>query len=922
MTNTQTTSPSGGITISNVPDTLTALDIYRLPVQIYEGKFGKSKQLLEVAAVGDEIVAYATGGKGLQSRVTRMRAGETALKNKTRAMVVGGLCQSDPNDKSDNPKLRGESRMVVLYPMVIVEADKFADGVSPEQARDLVAAHPSCLAAWLSISGTGIAAIFIVAQSDDVDYLPRIVSNTAARRAYKLARFAPAQKAVDEALSVIGELADDSQRNLERLRFGSWDPGLKRKPDDYVITPLRFDVPDLSDEALKPAARKGASGAPKRASLPLAKDANDVLARFEAAGYIRVDDRVYATAELCHQASGPGASESDPSVHIEDREDGTIMMWCYRCQDFVDANAAKILGIRLPRKHGGKREGAGRPQVDYAERADAKHAAALGGRKPETDHLSWQISMRGGLLQSSPSNAAKAIDGLGKYGGYRYNAFAQAIERADGELFQMDAEMRETRTDIESAYEYTPTREALAEAIEIAAHAHEYNPVTAWFDGLAEWDRNDRFADGAARYLGCDDGELADEYLRLIFKGVISRAYTPGIRFGYIPIIVGAQGLGKSTFCEILSLADVLGDDELFLDDADFTSPQHRKILQETLPGVLLLEIPEFQAMGDSALAAFKKMATGRKFKGRLAYAHSASTMLLSCVAIATTNDASPLTDTAHRRNPVVHCTRALNLDALKADLPLLYAQAIHEWREDGAGEVKLPSGLWADANAASDDFVMVTDYQAWLENALKSRDAISNVELNTLRQDADSGFKGPYTDKLRVKTLARLGFTNRNADGTAVWVNRSRGWRRIGVAPKPAPKTPTPTPSAPERTAAEIKRAELIQRKAQSNGRATESPQARANGAAISNPIPARESRLETPVAGAQDYAARNGATSYTPQGLPTRAAGLVADATPRATTPVDPLDELACDKCGERRTRRCRDTRACLERQAAKKN
>ena len=49
-------------------------------------------------------------------------------------------------------------------------------------------------------------------------------------------------------------------------------------------------------------------------------------------------------------------------------------------------------------------------------------------------------------------------------------------------------------------------------------------------------------------YLGVEDTEYTFECMKLFMLGAISRAYSPGCKFDYMPVFVGKQGIGKSTF--------------------------------------------------------------------------------------------------------------------------------------------------------------------------------------------------------------------------------------------------------------------------------------------------------------------------------------------------------------------------------------
>ena len=55
-------------------------------------------------------------------------------------------------------------------------------------------------------------------------------------------------------------------------------------------------------------------------------------------------------------------------------------------------------------------------------------------------------------------------------------------------------------------------------------------------------------------YLGVEKSQYSTECMKLFMLGAISRAYKPGCKFDYMPVFVGKQGIGKSTFLRLLSM--------------------------------------------------------------------------------------------------------------------------------------------------------------------------------------------------------------------------------------------------------------------------------------------------------------------------------------------------------------------------------
>lgn len=78
-----------------------------------------------------------------------------------------------------------------------------------------------------------------------------------------------------------------------------------------------------------------------------------------------------------------------------------------------------------------------------------------------------------------------------------------------------------------------------------------FNPVTDYLDTL-EWDGEERLDTLFIDYLGSSDNEYTRAVTRKAFVGAVARAYEPGCKYDYMPVLVGKQGLGKSHLLAIM----------------------------------------------------------------------------------------------------------------------------------------------------------------------------------------------------------------------------------------------------------------------------------------------------------------------------------------------------------------------------------
>jgi predicted P-loop ATPase len=138
--------------------------------------------------------------------------------------------------------------------------------------------------------------------------------------------------------------------------------------------------------------------------------------------------------------------------------------------------------------------------------------------------------------------------------------------------------------------------------------------------------------------------EYTTEVLKLFMLGAIARAYHPGCKFDYVPIIYGLQGCGKSTFCRVLAVDDEWFDDNFNTIEGDKAS--------EKLRGLWMAELAELLATKKAKeLESIKSFLTSRADNYRPPYERRTEQRKRVCVFVGTTNSEHFLTDrTGNRR--------------------------------------------------------------------------------------------------------------------------------------------------------------------------------------------------------------------------------------------------------------------------------
>lgn len=167
-------------------------------------------------------------------------------------------------------------------------------------------------------------------------------------------------------------------------------------------------------------------------------------------------------------------------------------------------------------------------------------------------------------------------------------------------------------------------------AVAKAVDDRSYHPIREYFTALPPWDGVARVDTLLIDYLGAAD----NAYTRAVSRKVLCAAYRrikePGIKFDYMPVLNGAQGIGKSTF--IANLGMNWFSDSLTLSD------MNDKTAAEKLQGYWILEIGELAGMKKADLDKVKAFVSRVDDKYRASFGRRVTSHPRQCVFFGTTN--------------------------------------------------------------------------------------------------------------------------------------------------------------------------------------------------------------------------------------------------------------------------------------------
>lgn len=246
---------------------------------------------------------------------------------------------------------------------------------------------------------------------------------------------------------------------------------------------------------------------------------------------------------------------------------------------------------------------------------------------------------------------------------------------------------------IENVYGLQLSQPRILEMLKTTSKERGFNPVHEFIQSTA-WDNVERIDTVVIRYLGAEDTRLTRMQTRKWMVGAVARAFSPGCKFDHILTFTGPQGVGKSTFLNIIA-------GNWFSDSFSFAHDDKSKI--EDITGAWIVEISELNGMKRAHDAEAAKAFLSRvRDDVRPAYARKSESIPRSNVFAATTNETEFLQScNGNRRWWIIPIKGAGEvrewIDELKSEVPQLWAEAYHYYT---AGETLfLPPELESEAN-------------------------------------------------------------------------------------------------------------------------------------------------------------------------------------------------------------------------------
>lgn len=218
------------------------------------------------------------------------------------------------------------------------------------------------------------------------------------------------------------------------------------------------------------------------------------------------------------------------------------------------------------------------------------------------------------------------------------------------------------------------------DALKNVAMRNRFHPVRDLLNSL-KWDGREHIRGLLPDYLGAEDTEYTYQVWRLWMLGAVARIFHPGCKFDYTVIFQGRQGLGKSTFLQLMALNDGWFNDSLDSLDSDKAA--------QSLMGSWIIELAELKSLARTAggVDSVKRFLTATQDKYRVPYERRADIFLRQSVFAGTTNKSDFLQDeTGNRRFLIIQTgvhepkKNLFDPEAMR-DIKAAWAEAVHIYK-------------------------------------------------------------------------------------------------------------------------------------------------------------------------------------------------------------------------------------------------
>jgi len=260
---------------------------------------------------------------------------------------------------------------------------------------------------------------------------------------------------------------------------------------------------------------------------------------------------------------------------------------------------------------------------------------------------------------------------------FRKNEFTGEITIGDGAQLReiTDVDVINATLVLERRFSWnknTPSKNMVWDAVHWVAAHQTYHPIKTFLTGV-EWDGTPRMSKLLERYAGAvvtdQNRELRERQSRAILLAAVSRVMSAGCMHHVLPVLIGRQGCGKSSFIRELAMREEWYSDT----PLDLRSSARDALMM--IRGVWLYEIAELRSFQGASSESVKAFISSSHDRYRAPYARSLVTVPRQVAFIGTSNALELRDRTGSRRFWPVPVEEP-DLQALRRDRMQLWAEA------------------------------------------------------------------------------------------------------------------------------------------------------------------------------------------------------------------------------------------------------
>jgi len=285
---------------------------------------------------------------------------------------------------------------------------------------------------------------------------------------------------------------------------------------------------------------------------------------------------------------------------------------------------------------------------------------------------------KNGAILNKPNNLRMAIERPNIIGvSIGYDNFRQEIMLHTGKEWRpfTDTDYFSIELALDRVGFTSVSPDSIRRAVHWVADRNQFDSAIEWLKSL-KWDGIGRIESFLPTYLGSDETHYAATVSLYIWTALAARVLKPGSKADMVPVLVGDQGIRKSTTVAAIAPRAECYAEISFL-DAD-------KEIVRKMRGKMVLEIAELVGLTKRERNHVKSFLSAQSDEHRENYAEMSKKQQRRGLFIGTTNDQEFLDDPTGSRRFLPIIVKKGDVDSLKRDRDQLWAEAVFIFEKEG----------------------------------------------------------------------------------------------------------------------------------------------------------------------------------------------------------------------------------------------